>query len=49
MKVNGIDARKYNAKQLTAEVLPPSLAVDYENNKGNGTNNINDKSQWDRI
>lgn len=30
MKVNGIDARKYNAKQLTAEVLPPSLAVDYE-------------------
>nr|DAF92301.1 MAG TPA: distal tail protein [Myoviridae sp. ctBvM24] len=30
MKVNGIDARKYNAKQLTAEVLPPSLSVDYE-------------------
>ena len=30
MKVNGIDARKYNAKQLTAEVLPPSLAVNYE-------------------
>lgn len=30
MKVNGIDTRKYNAKQLTAEVLPPSLAVDYE-------------------
>lgn len=30
MKVNGIDARVYNAKQLTAEVLPPSLNVDYE-------------------
>jgi hypothetical protein len=30
MKVNGIDIRKYNAKQLTAEVLPPSLQTDYE-------------------
>ena len=30
MKVNGIDIRKYNAKQLTAEVLPPSISVDYE-------------------
>lgn len=28
--MNGIDERKYNAKQLTAEVLPPSLAVNYE-------------------
>lgn len=37
MKVNGIDARKYNAKQLTAEVLPPSLAVDYEIVKGTTT------------
>lgn len=30
MKVNDIDIRKYNAKQLTAEVLPPSLSVNYE-------------------
>lgn len=30
MKVNGIDARKYNAKQLTVEVLPPSMSNDYE-------------------
>lgn len=30
MKVNGIDIRKYNAKQLTAEVLPPSLQTNYE-------------------
>lgn len=30
MKVNGIDVRKYNAKQLTAEVLPPSLSIDYD-------------------
>lgn len=30
MKVNGIDIRKYNAVQLTAEVLPPSLSVNYE-------------------
>ena len=34
MKVNGVDSRKYNAKQLTAEVLPPSLSVDYEIVKG---------------
>ena len=30
MKVNGIDARKYDAKQLTVEVSPPSIAVNYE-------------------
>lgn len=30
MKVNGIDARKYNAKQLTVDVQPPSIAVNYE-------------------
>lgn len=30
MKVNNIDVRKYNAKQLTAEILPPSLKVNYE-------------------
>lgn len=30
MKVNGIDVRKYNAKQLTVDVQPPSIAVNYE-------------------
>lgn len=30
MKVNGIDVRKYNAKQLTAEIHPPAVAVNYE-------------------
>lgn len=30
MKVNGIDARKYNAKQLTVDVQPPSISVNYE-------------------
>ncbi|WP_455618820.1 phage distal tail protein [Eisenbergiella sp.] len=30
MKVNGIDARKYNAKQLSVEVQPPLVAVNYE-------------------
>lgn len=30
MKVNGIDARKYDAKQLSVEVSPPSIAVNYE-------------------
>lgn len=30
MKVNGIDVRKYNAKQLTVEVLPPSISLNYE-------------------
>ncbi len=30
MKVNGIDARKYNAKQLTVEIQPPTVAVNYE-------------------
>ncbi len=30
MKVNGIDARKYNAKQITVEVQPPGVAVNYE-------------------
>ena len=26
MKINGIDIRKYDAKQLTADVQPPSFA-----------------------
>ena len=30
MKVNGIDARKYNAKHLTVEIQPPAVAVNYE-------------------
>lgn len=30
MKVNGIDARKYDAKQLTVGISPPSIAVNYE-------------------
>lgn len=30
MKVNGIDARKYDAKQLTVVFSPPSIAVNYE-------------------
>ena len=30
MKVNGIDIRKYNAKQLTVEIQPPAVAVNYE-------------------
>nr|UVX80370.1 MAG: tail protein [Bacteriophage sp.] len=30
MKVNGIDARKYNAKQLAVDVQPPSISVNYE-------------------
>lgn len=30
MKVNGIDARKYNAKQLSVEISPPPVAVNYE-------------------
>lgn len=30
MKVNGIDARKFNAKQLTVEIQPPKVAVNYE-------------------
>lgn len=30
MKVNGIDARKYDAKQLTVDIQPPELAVNYE-------------------
>lgn len=30
MKVNGIDARKYNAKQLTIEIQPPGIAVNHE-------------------
>lgn len=30
MKVNGIDVRKYNAKQLTVEIQPPAAAVNYE-------------------
>lgn len=30
MKVNGIDVRKYNAKQLTVEVQPPQSAIKTE-------------------
>ena len=30
MKVNGVDARKYNAKQITVEIQPPAVAVNYE-------------------
>lgn len=30
MKVNGIDIRKYNAKQLTVELQPPSFSINYE-------------------
>ena len=30
MKVNGIDARKYDAKQLTVETQPPQMVVNYE-------------------
>lgn len=30
MRVNGIDARKYDAKQLTVDIQPPSVAVNYE-------------------
>lgn len=30
MKVNGIDAKRYDAKQLTVEVQPPQTAVNYE-------------------
>ncbi len=30
MKVNGIDIRKYDAKQLTVDVQPPSISVNYE-------------------
>lgn len=30
MKVNNIDIRKYGAKQLTADVQPPSLDTNYE-------------------
>lgn len=30
MKVNGVDIRRYGAVQLTAEVLPSSVYVDYE-------------------
>lgn len=30
MKVNGIDARKYDAKQLTVEIQPPAVSVNYE-------------------
>lgn len=30
MKVNGIDIRKYNARQLTVEIQPPSVSVNYE-------------------
>ena len=30
MKINGIDIRKYDAKQLTADVQPPSIMNNYE-------------------
>lgn len=30
MKINGIDIRKYNAKQLTVEIHPPEVLVNYE-------------------
>lgn len=30
MKVNGIDARRYNAKQLTVEIQPPAMSVNCE-------------------
>lgn len=30
MKVNGIDARKYDAKQLTVDVQPPAIVNSYE-------------------
>lgn len=30
MKVNGIDISKYDAKQLTADVQPPSISANYE-------------------
>ncbi|MBS6194253.1 MAG: phage tail family protein [Clostridiales bacterium] len=30
MKVNSIDIRKYDAKQLTADLQPPSISVNYE-------------------
>lgn len=30
MKVNSIDARKYDAKQLNVVVTPPSIAINYE-------------------
>ncbi len=30
MKVNSIDIRKYNAKQLTVDLQPPSISVNYE-------------------
>ena len=30
MKVNGLDARKFNAKQLTVETQPPAVSVNYE-------------------
>ena len=30
MKVNGIDIRKYDAKQLTVDVQPPPISVNYE-------------------
>ena len=30
MKINGIDIKKYDAKQLTADVQPPSFSNSYE-------------------
>lgn len=34
MKVNGIDARKYNAKLLTVEIQPPQITINHEWLKG---------------
>lgn len=30
MRVNGIDVKKYGAKQLTVEIQPPEVAINYE-------------------
>ena len=39
MKVNGIDIRKYDAKQLTVDVQPPGINVNYEWRIRYGCNN----------
>lgn len=40
MRVNGIDARTFKAKQLTVEVQPPSTAVKYDWNDGDLKPNV---------
>ena len=30
MKIDGIDIRKFNAKQLTVDIQPPKIAVENE-------------------